>query len=195
MFCCCCCCFKGKNVIFLLYLRGYCYFIGIFLPFFVTSFSGSGHNIKEIWRTSHCRGIDGLLPLHSLFQALLQGPISYLQQWLTKQWHKQHGLHGPSTPHKSPSLFHGQHPQPSVTEHIWPIYHQLASGYQGLPASSCLSLKETNALDTHLVILLCVASIMPLFSFIWATFTSSYTSKINFFPTFSFQVLNVFNFS
>lgn len=43
-------------------------------------------------------------PLHSLFQALLQGPISYLQQWLTKQWHKQHGLHGPSTPHKSPSV-------------------------------------------------------------------------------------------
>lgn len=30
--------------------------------------------------------------------------LFYVQQWLTGQWHKQHGLHGPSTPHQSPSV-------------------------------------------------------------------------------------------
>lgn len=84
----------------------------------------------------------------------LQGTIFYVQQWLIGQWHKQHGLHGPSTPHQSLSLFHGQHPQPSVTECIWPIYQPAHKWLSG-PAS--LKLPEplrTNAPGTQLTVLL-----------------------------------------
>lgn len=67
-------------------------------------FSGSGHNLREAWGTSHWSRHSWLSSLHGFFQALLQGTIFYVQQWLIGQWHKQHGLHGPSTPHQSPSL-------------------------------------------------------------------------------------------
>lgn len=75
-----------------------------------------------------------------------------------------------------------------------PFISQLTSGYQSLPASSCLSLKETNALDTHLTILLWVSSIVPVSSFVWATFTPSYSSNIMLFSCLHFRSWSTLDF-
>lgn len=71
----------------------------------------------------------------------------------------------------------------NIPSEVWqkvsdPFIRQLASGYQGLLASSCLGLNETRVPDTDLAFLLCISSIVPVFSFIWGTTTLFCTFKI-----------------
>lgn len=85
----------------------------------------------------------------------------------------------------------------SIPSQAWqnasdPFISQLTSGYQGLPASSCLSLKETNAPDTHLAILLCISSTVPVSSFMWATFFLQLQHQI--FLLLTFQILECTQF-
>lgn len=157
-------------------------------------FSGSGHILREAWGTSHWSRHSRLSSLHGLFQALLQGTMFYVQQWLKGQWHKQHGLHGPSTPHQSPSLFHGQHPQPSVTECIWPIYQPAHKWLSGLA-----SLKLLEPLRNKCSGYIAHSSAVHFFHhaslfLIWATFTASYSSYIKIFSCLHFRSWSTLDF-
>lgn len=142
-------------------------------------FSGSGHNVREVRRTTHCSR-------HRLIISTAH-PRLFFKVVFHITNNDSEASDTNSTDYMD-LLLHANPPlcfMASVTSQAWqnasdPFISQLASGYQDLPASSCLSLKETNAPDTHLMILLCISSTTPVSSFIWSTFTPSYRSNNRF---------------